>query len=69
MINYRVADLSSLVASLTKEGVTIADTIETYSYGKFVHIIDFEGNKVELWEPNDIEYDKLGVGMGSKTTK
>ena len=69
MINYRVADLGGLVEELKKEGVTIADTIESAEYGKFVHIIDLEGNKVELWEPNDIEYEKLGVKMGSKTTK
>ena len=69
MINYRVADLQWLVAELKKEGVTIADTIQTYDYGKFVHIIDIEGNKVELWEPNDIEYEKMGVQMGAKTTK
>ena len=69
MINYRVENLIVLVDELKKEGVTIADTIETASYGKFVHIMDIEGNKIELWEPNDIEYEKLGVQMGSKTTK
>jgi predicted enzyme related to lactoylglutathione lyase len=53
MINYRVADLEALVEELKKEGVTIVDKIETYDYGKFVHIIDMEGNKVELWEPKD----------------
>lgn len=51
MINYRVADLEALVEELKKEGVTIVDTIETFEYGKFVHIIDIEGNKIELWEP------------------
>ncbi|MEY8758922.1 VOC family protein [Chryseobacterium tongliaoense] len=51
MINYRVADLEALVEELKKEGVTIVDEIETYDYGKFVHIIDMEGNKIELWEP------------------
>ena len=69
MINYRVADLEGLVEELKKEGVTITDTIESVDYGKFVHILDLEGNKIELWEPNDIEYEKLGVQMGSKTTK
>ncbi len=69
MINYRVADLTALLAELAREGVTIADTLETYSYGKFVHIIDLEGNKVELWEPNDIEFEKLGIDIGSETTK
>lgn len=69
MINYRVENLEALVEELKKEGVTVTDKIETYEYGKFVHIMDIEGNKIELWEPNDIEYEKLGVSMGSKTTK
>ena len=50
MINYRVADLEALVVELKKEGVTVVDDIETYDYGKFVHILDPEGNKIELWE-------------------
>ena len=69
MINYRVADLDGLVKELKKEGVTVLDTVESYSYGKFVHILDAERNKVELWEPNDVEYERLGVQMGIKTTK
>jgi predicted enzyme related to lactoylglutathione lyase len=62
MINYRVENLEKLVEELKKEGVTIADKIEVVEYGKFVHIIDIEGNKIELWEPNDIEYDKIVGG-------
>ena len=69
MINYRVENLEALVKELKKEGVTITDTIETYDYGKFVHIMDIEGNKIELWEPNDIEYEKLGNQLESETTK
>ncbi|EJL66906.1 VOC family protein [Flavobacterium sp. CF136] len=53
MVNYRVANLEALVEELKKEGVTIVDEIETYDYGKFVHIIDMEGNKIQLWEPKD----------------
>jgi predicted enzyme related to lactoylglutathione lyase len=51
MINYRVENLEALVEQLKNEGVTIVDKIEASDYGKFVHIIDGEGNKVELWEP------------------
>ena len=51
MINYRVENLEALVEQLKTEGVTIVDKIEDSDYGKFVHIIDGEGNKVELWEP------------------
>lgn len=69
MINYRVENLEALVAELTQNGVTVLDAIETYDYGKFVHILDAEGNKIELWEPNDTAYEKLGKELGSDTTK
>jgi predicted enzyme related to lactoylglutathione lyase len=62
MINYRVENLAELVLELQKGGVTILDSIETFDYGKFVHIEDIEGNKIELWEPNDVEYDKIVSG-------
>jgi predicted enzyme related to lactoylglutathione lyase len=66
MINYRVENIEKLVAELKKEGVKVVDEIETYEYGKFVHILDVEGNKIELWEPNDEEYEKiLAVKMKS----
>ena len=51
MINYRVHDLVALAEQLKSEGVTILDEIETVEYGKFLHILDGEGNKVQLWEP------------------
>jgi len=69
MINYRVENLEALVEELKKEGVTVTDTLQKVGYGKFVHIMDLEGNKIELWEPNDTEYEKLGIQMGLKTTK
>lgn len=69
MINYRVADLEGLVKQLQADGVTICDSIEVVSYGKFIHIMDIEGNKIELWEPNDVEFEKLGIQAGSKTMK
>ena len=69
MINYRVENLEELINQLRKDSVIIVDKIETVEYGKFVHIMDIEGNKIELWEPNDIEYEKLGEKMGARTTK
>ncbi|OON70543.1 VOC family protein [Hymenobacter sp. CRA2] len=53
MINYRVQNIEGLVSKLKDNGVTILDDIATYDYGKFVHIMDAEGNKIELWEPAD----------------
>ncbi len=52
MINYRVRHIELLVEKLRANGVTLLDDIVTYDYGKFVHVIDAEGNKIELWEPN-----------------
>jgi predicted enzyme related to lactoylglutathione lyase len=69
MINYRVENLDALIEQLRKDSVTIVDKVETADYGKFIHIMDIEGNKIELWEPNDIEFDKLGQKIGAKTTK
>ena len=51
MINYRVQKLEELVRQLKENGVTILDDITSDDYGKFVHIMDAEGNKIELWEP------------------
>jgi predicted enzyme related to lactoylglutathione lyase len=53
MISYRVENLELLVEELKKEGVNIVDKMETYDYGKFIHILDAEGNKVQLWEAID----------------
>lgn len=51
MINYRVQHLEALVSQLRANGVTILDEMTTHEYGKFIHVMDAEGNKIELWEP------------------
>lgn len=53
MINYRVQNIEELVKNLRANGVTILDEIEESDYGKFVHILDSDGNKLELWEPSE----------------
>lgn len=53
MINYIVDDLDGLLVDLRAAGVTIVDEIASYSYGKFLHILDGEGMKIELWEPSE----------------
>jgi predicted enzyme related to lactoylglutathione lyase len=51
MINYTVQNLEGLLTKLKENGVTILDDVASYDFGKFVHIMDTEGNKIELWEP------------------
>jgi len=65
MINYRVQNIEGLLKKLNENGVTIVDEIAEYEYGKFVHIMDLEGNKIELWEPRD----SFLTQMGGETTK
>jgi predicted enzyme related to lactoylglutathione lyase len=50
-INYRVENIEELIKELKKAGVTITDEITDSEYGKFVHILDPEGNSIELFEP------------------
>jgi predicted enzyme related to lactoylglutathione lyase len=65
MINYRVQHIDRLVEALRADGVTVLDSVATYDYGKFVHILDHEGNAIELWEP----VDSVLAAMDSATTK
>jgi len=65
MINYRVQNIEGLVKKLRINGVTIVDDIEEFEYGKFVHIMDPDGNKIELWKP----VDSFFTQMGGETTK
>jgi predicted enzyme related to lactoylglutathione lyase len=51
MINYRVQNIEGLLKKLSDNGAIIVDTIQDSEYGKFVHIMDADGNKIELWEP------------------
>lgn len=53
MINFRVDDLDALLERLQQRGVEILPQRETYDYGHFAWIVDPEGNRVELWEPQE----------------
>ena len=50
MIILRVEDLEWLLGELKKEGIEQIGEMQVYDYGKFAHIMDPEGNKIELWE-------------------
>ena len=61
MVNYRVQNLELLIEQLKGNGVQILDDLETFEYGKFIHIMDLDGNKIELWEPIDSVFTAMGV--------
>lgn len=53
MMNLRVENLEWLLGELKKEGIEPLGEMQVYEYGKFAHIMDPEGNKIELWEASD----------------
>lgn len=63
MFNFRVENLEWLLEELKKEGINQIGEIQVYEYGKFANIIDPEGNKIELWEANDDEFEKMSSGI------
>ena len=54
MINYIVDDMAAIVERLRADSVKFVDEVTEYEgLGKFVHIEDGEGRRVELWEPGE----------------
>ena len=51
MINYRVDDMTGLLANLRAAGIEIIKGPDTDENGTFAWILDPDGNKVELWQP------------------
>ncbi len=53
MVNYRVDDLDGFVAALTAAGVECDrphEAEDAEGTGRFAHLRDPEGNRIELWE-------------------
>jgi predicted enzyme related to lactoylglutathione lyase len=51
MINYRVDDMSGMLAQLKRNGIAVLKGPESDENGTFAWVLDPDGNKVELWEP------------------
>jgi predicted enzyme related to lactoylglutathione lyase len=58
MLNFRVDNLEKLIEKLRLNSVELADQLEIFDYGKFIHINDPEGNRIELWEPIDDSFSE-----------
>lgn len=63
MINFRVENLVELLKVLKEEGVQQIGELQEFEYGKFAHIMDLEGNKLELWESFDDKYEEMTKGQ------
>jgi glyoxylase I family protein len=54
MLNFRVDDLAGMLKQLKASKVEIVKEVEEYEgMGKFASIEDPEGNRIELWQPQD----------------
>jgi len=54
LLNFRTTDLAGLVAQLKADGVRIVKDIENQEgVGLFASVEDSEGNRVEIWEPQE----------------
>ena len=53
MFNLIVDDLEGALAQVREGGARIVGDMEVYDFGKFGWFMDPEGNKVELWEPDN----------------
>jgi predicted enzyme related to lactoylglutathione lyase len=53
MINYRVDNLDELLAELAEKGVEQIGETDVQPYGKFAWVLDGDGNRIELWEPQE----------------
>jgi predicted enzyme related to lactoylglutathione lyase len=51
MINLMVDDLDGILARCAQHGVTPLASMDDQPNGRFAHILDPEGRKLELWEP------------------
>ena len=52
MLNFRVEDLDGFLSELKANQVKIVKEVEEQAgVGRFAHIEDPEGNRIELWEP------------------
>ncbi|WP_421726558.1 VOC family protein [Bauldia sp.] len=51
MVNFRVSDLDAMVAQLRAAGIAVEVDESDYPNGRFAHLSDPEGNRIELWEP------------------
>lgn len=54
MLNFRVGDLDAMIAQLRVAGAEVApETQQMDGIGRFGWVTDPEGNRIELWEPEE----------------
>ena len=55
MINLMVDDMDAVLTRCAQHGVKPLLTLDDQPNGRFAHILDPEGRKLELWEPKPMD--------------
>lgn len=66
MINFRVDNIDKALEEFKARGVVQVGEVMRESYGNFAHIMDPEGNKIELWEPIQPSFEETAAGETHK---
>ena len=53
MINFRVRDLDAMAKQLQSQGIAVTIDPTSYPNGRFAHLQDPDGNRVELWQASE----------------
>ncbi len=64
MLNLVVDDLDAALKQVAAGGARIVGEVEKYEYGRFGRFVDPDGNKIELWQPVNVESSLLPPGEG-----
>jgi len=59
MVNFRVKNLGKLLEKLKADGIMPVGEMQEFEYGKFAWVMDPNGIKIELWEPNDESFSAM----------
>ena len=54
MINFAVDDLDGILARANEMGIEVNELPEQFN-GRFAHLMDPEGTKIELWQPKPFQ--------------
>jgi predicted enzyme related to lactoylglutathione lyase len=54
MVNLAVDDLDGMVARCAEHGVEVTVMPEEQPNGRFAHLVDPDGTRIELWEPKPL---------------
>ena len=67
MLNFRVRDVEAMLRQLRDKGANAAEEVQDMEgVGRFGWVTDPEGNRIELWEPAELNAIRARIPMESE---